>query len=136
MADITYTLILKTDGIKAFTMPDGFWPDMEIHCWGAGGGTGWGGALGGGGGYAKTVVNVEPGDEISLQIGQPGLNAPSSTGAGGLGGLDKTYRKYRGGNGGQRGTWCGNSGGPFPSGGGGGASWVAINGSTDRKSVV
>jgi hypothetical protein len=116
-------------------MPDeGFYPDVEIHCWGAGGGSGWIGAPGGGGGYAKTTVNINPGDEVTLQIGQPGLNAPSATGAGGAGGLDTTYQNFRGGNGGQRGTWCRLStsrggGGPYPSGGGGGASFVAVDGS-------
>jgi hypothetical protein len=126
MADITYTIILQDRDIKAFTMPDGFWPDVEIHCWGAGGGTGWGGALGGGGGYAKATVNLVTGDEVSLQIGKPGLSATSATVAG-AGGLDTTYRRYRGGNGGGRGYWCGNVNGPYPSGGGGGASWVAVN---------
>jgi hypothetical protein len=127
MADLTYTVILNNVGIRAFTIPPGYWPDVEIHCWGAGGGTGWGGAPGGGGGYAKTTINVSEGDEISLQIGQPGKSAPSA-GTGGEGGIDPTYRRFRGGNGGTRGGWCGNVNGPFPSGGGGGASWVALNG--------
>jgi len=128
--DTTYRIILDSIGIKAWTMPDeGFYPDVEIHCWGAGGGSGWIGAPGGGGGYAKTTVNINPGDEVTLQIGQPGLNAPSATGAGGAGGLDSTYLNFRGGNGGQRGTWCGQNRGPYPSGGGGGASFVAVEGS-------
>jgi hypothetical protein len=126
MADITYTIILQDAGIRAFTMPDGFWPDVQIYCWGAGGGSGWDGALGGGGGYAKTTVNLVPGDEVSLQIGQPGLSATSATVAG-AGGLDTTFRRFRGGNGGGRGYWCGQTNGPYPSGGGGGASWVAVN---------
>ena len=127
--DTTYQIILDSNGIKAWTMPEGYYPDVEIHCWGAGGGAGWIGAPGGGGGYAKATVNINPGDEVTLQIGQPGRNAPSATGAGGAGGLDTTYRIFRGGNGGARGTWCGQNGGPYPSGGGGGASFVAVNGS-------
>ena len=128
--DTTYQIILDSNGIKAWTMPDeGYYPDVEIHCWGAGGGSGWIGAPGGGGGYAKSIVNINPGDEVTLQIGQPGRNAPSATGAGGTGGLDTTYQNFRGGNGGARGTWCGQNGGPYPSGGGGGASFVAVDGS-------
>ena len=128
--DTTYQIVLDSNGIKAWTMPDeGFYPDVEIHCWGAGGGAGWGGAPGGGGGYAKAIVNINSGDEVTLQIGQPGRNAPSDTGAGGAGGLDTTYQNFRGGNGGARGTWCGQNGGPYPSGGGGGASFVAVDGS-------
>jgi len=103
----TYTLILKNSGIRAFTMPEGFWPDVEIHCWGAGGGNETAALAGGGGGYAKTTVDINPGDEVILQIGQPG----SSNGSGGL---DTTYRILRGGNG--------------TTAGGGGASWVSIGG--------
>ena len=127
--DTTYQIILDSNGIKAWTMPEGYFPDVEIHCWGAGGGAGWGGAPGGGGGYAKATVNINPGDEVTLQIGQPGLNAPSATGAGGAGGLDTSYQNFRGGNGGARGTWCRQVRGPYPSGGGGGASFVAVDGS-------
>ena len=129
MSDLTYIVTLKDDGYKTFVMPTGFESNVEIHCWGAGGGSGWGGAPGGGGGYARTTVNINSGDEVTLQIGQPGRNAPSATGAGGAGGLDPTYQNFRGGNGGARGTWCGQVRGPYPSGGGGGASFVAIEGS-------
>ena len=122
MADITYTIILQDAGIKAFTMPNGFWPDVEIHCWGAGGGTGRGGAKGGGGGYAKTTANVVEGDEVSLQIGQPGGNANGMTG--GSGGLDTSYRLFHGGTAGSAWDEDNDSG---AGGGGGGASWVAVN---------
>ncbi len=123
------TLIVRLDQEKAksFIMPSGFENSVDVYCWGAGGGAGWGGAPGGGGGYAKTTVAIPAGSEVALQIGQPGVNAPSATGAGGLGGIDPTFRSYRGGNGGARGTWCGQTNGPFPSGGGGGASWVSVD---------
>jgi hypothetical protein len=123
MADTTYTIILRDSGIKAFTMPRGYWPDVEIQCWGAGGGAGRGGAQGGGGGYAKVTVNIYEGDEVSLQIGQPGGNASGMTG--GSPGLDTTYRLFRGGRGGNAYDEDNDSG---ASGGGGGASWVAVNG--------
>lgn len=123
------TVIVKLDQSRAktFTMPAGYETNVDIYCWGAGGGTGWGGAPGGGGGFAKTTATVASGDKIRLQIGLPGLNAPSAT-VGGSGGVDSSFTAYRGGNGGGRGYWCGNVNGPYPSGGGGGASWVSING--------
>jgi hypothetical protein len=106
---ITYTLILDKPGAKTFVMPPSFWPDIEIHCWGAGGGS-TSSAKGGGGGYAYANVNISAGDTVTLQIGQPGL--PN-----GAGGVDDSYRALRGGN--------SNSGA-----GGGGATWVAINNNT------
>ena len=122
MADIVYKVILQDAGVKAFTMPDGFYEDVEIHCWGAGGGKGRGGAFGGGGGYAKTTVNINEGDEVSLQIGQPGTNGGYP--AGGRGGLDSTYRLFRGGNSADAYDEDADTG---AGGGGGGASWVAVN---------
>jgi hypothetical protein len=123
MTDTTYTITLRDSGIKAFTMPQGYWPDVEIQCWGAGGGAGRGGAQGGGGGYAYTTANIAAGDEVSLQIGQPGGNANGMTG--GSPGLDPTYRLFRGGRGGNAYDEDNDSG---ASGGGGGASWVAVEG--------
>ena len=122
MADIIYTITLQDIGIKAFTMPMGFWPDVEIHCWGAGGGSGRGGAKGGGGGYAKTTANIYEGDEVSLQIGQPGTNGSYPTG--GKGGVDNSYRLFRGGNSSDAYDEDADAG---AGGGGGGASWVAVN---------
>ena len=122
MADIVYKVILENSGVKAFTMPGGFWEDVEIHCWGAGGGKGRGGAFGGGGGYAKTTVNIYEGDEVSLQIGQPGTNGGYP--AGGRGGLDTSYRLFRGGNSADAYDEDADTG---AGGGGGGASWVAVN---------
>ena len=104
--DITYTLILERSGAKTFVMPSGYWPDIEIHCWGAGGGNETAALAGGGGGYAYANVNINAGDTVTLQIGQPGTPT-------GPGGIDSTYRVFRGGNG--------------TTAGGGGATWVAIN---------
>jgi hypothetical protein len=103
--DTTYQLILDSIGIKSFIMPEGYFPDVEIHCWGAGGGS-VSSQLGGSAGYARTTININPGDEVVLQVGQPGLST-------GPGGIDNSYRILRGGNG---------SGGA----GGGGASWVVV----------
>lgn len=97
----TYTLILNQERAKEFIMPAGYWPDVEIHCWGAGGGSGWGGSTGGGGGYAKVVVDINPGDRVQLQIGQPGTSA-SSPEIGGDGGSDNSRTAYDGGDGGGR----------------------------------
>ena len=114
----TYTLILNQSGIKAFTMPIGYWPDVEIYCWGAGGGFGYNGTLGGGGGYAKASATINPGDEVILQIGLPGQNG-TNTGTR-TGGVDPTYRAFRGGNSGRATAGVG--------AGGGAASFVAVNG--------
>ena len=103
--DITYQVILDSIGVKAFNMPEGYFPDVEIHCWGAGGGSAFN-QPGGAGGYARATVNINPGDEVVLQIGQPGLSN-------GLGGVDNSYRILRGGNG-------------VDGAGGGGASWVVV----------
>jgi hypothetical protein len=126
MADTTYTIILKDSGVKAFTMPQGYWPDVQIYCWGAGGGNAErSGVQGGGGGYAQTTINIYQGDEVSLQIGQPGAIGYNSLG--GQGGLDTSYRLFHGGNAGgvNYDDWDHNA---TQGGGGGGASWVAVNG--------
>jgi hypothetical protein len=104
--DITYTLILENVGAKTFVMPEGFWPDVKINCWGAGGGNESSLYRGGGGGYAYANVNISSGDTVTLQLGQPG--SPDGTG-----GIDSSYKLFRGGNG--------------TTAGGGGASWVAVN---------
>lgn len=117
-------ITLSKIGAKTFTMPPGFESSVEIHCWGAGGGSGRGGAQGGGGGYAKTIATIQPGDKVALQIGQPGGNGSYPTG--GAGGLDSTFTNFRGGNAGNATDEDGDTG---AGGGGGGASWVSVNGS-------
>lgn len=118
-----YYIKLRDIGAKTFTMPDGFESSMEIHCWGAGGGSGRGGARGGGGGYAKTTININPGDRVSLQLGQPGTNGSYPTG--GLGGVDPSFTLFRGGNSSNAYDEDADTG---AGGGGGGASWVSVNG--------
>ena len=125
MADITYSLILDNIGIKAFTMPKGFFSDVTIHCWGAGGGAGRSGSLGGGGGYATSTVTINEGDEVVLQIGQPGSNGDLS---GASGGLDTSYRQLRGGSSGEAQAISRDDNNIGSGGGGGGASWVNVNG--------
>ena len=123
MADITYTITLRDSGIRAFTMPEGYWDDVQIYCWGAGGGNEPGGSRGGGGGYAQSTVYINPGDEVVLQIGQPGRNGSGMTG--GAGGIDPTFRTFQGGSSADARDEDNDTG---PGGGGGGASWVAVNG--------
>lgn len=114
-----------TPGPRCFTMPAGFYPDVEIHAWGAGGGKGYGafmsGAPGGGGGYSTTTVNMAEGDIIELCVGSAG--GQSSSELGGLGGLSYIGTRFAGGHGGPLGTH-------FPGGGGGGASAVYVNSPT------
>ena len=120
--DNTYILTLKDAGDKTFIMPAGFESNVEIHCWGAGGG-GTIGASGGGGGYAKAIAQISAGNTVRLQIGQPGTNGDRQTG--GLGGTHPSYTLYKGGSAGSAydEDWDTGAGG-----GGGGASAVRVNG--------
>jgi hypothetical protein len=126
MLDLTQRINLSDPGHYSFIMPEGFDDTVEVHLWGAGGGTGAGGAAGGGGGYAKSFITVSAGDTIDIGVGGVGQNAASINTAG-AGGVSMTS-KYRGGSGGGRGSWCGNVNGPMASAGGGGASAVDVNG--------
>ena len=120
--DNTYILTLKDAGDKTFVMPAGFNSNVEIHCWGAGGG-GTVGASGGGGGYAKAVAQIAAGSVVRLQIGQPGTDGSRRTG--GSGGTHPSYTVYRGGSAGSPYDEDWDTGG---GGGGGGASAVRVNG--------
>jgi hypothetical protein len=121
--DLTYILTLSAAGDKTFVMPAGFEANVEIHCWGAGGG-GTIGASGGGGGYASTVAQIPAGSVVRLQVGQPGTNGGRQTG--GVGGTHPTYTRYRGGSAGSvyDEDWDTGAGG-----GGGGASAVVVDNS-------
>lgn len=120
--DLTYIITLRDAGDKTFVMPTGFDANVEIHCWGAGGG-GTIGASGGGGGYAKSIAQIQAGATVRLQVGQPGTNGDRRTG--GLGGTHPSYSRYRGGSAGSAydEDWDTGAGG-----GGGGASAVVVNG--------
>lgn len=109
-----------TPGPRCFTMPAGFYPDVEIHAWGGGGGSS-NGVNGGGGGYAKTTINMAEGDIIELCVGSAGGQA--STEQGGLGGLSYIGTRFAGGHGGDKGS-------QYPGAGGGGASAVYVNSTT------
>ena len=112
---------VTTPGTSAIIMPDGFESTVEIHAWGAGGGSGYYGGTGGSGGYARTTLTMDPGQMVQFGIGTAGQNAaPHSGGAGGQG-MDP---RFNGGNGGD--SYDNDMG---AGGGGGGATVVTLNGS-------
>ena len=124
-SEYIYTLPIMATGAKTFTMPKGFEEEVEIHCWGAGGGLGRGGQAtpGGGGGYAKKTATIQEGDVVTFSVGQPGTNG--SYPLGGSGGLSFIGRRYGGGNSAEAWDEDADSG---AGGGGGGASIVEVNG--------
>ena len=123
-SEYIYTLPILDTGAKSFTMPKGFEEEVEIHCWGAGGGLGRGGQAtpGGGGGYAMTTATISEGDVVTLSVGQPGTNGRYPLG--GSGGLSFIGRRYGGGNSAEAWDEDADSG---AGGGGGGASVVLVN---------
>jgi len=123
-SEYIYTLPILDTGAKTFTMPKGFEEEVEIHCWGAGGGLGRGGQAtpGGGGGYAMTTATISEGDVVTLSVGQPGTNG--SYPQGGTGGRSFIGRRYGGGNSALASDEDADSG---AGGGGGGASIVEVN---------
>jgi len=121
MANLTYRQNISRPGYYSFTMPEGFETTMEIHLWGAGGGNS-AYALGAGGGYAKSIVTVAPGDLVEIGVGSQGKNSSGqSPGKGGYSFLDL---KYSGGDGGTARDEDNDTG---PGAGGGAASAVLIN---------
>lgn len=115
-----------TGNTQSWVVPPGVC-QVQITIWGAGGGGGgtdsYAPGNGGNGGYAQASFNVNPGDNLTIYVGQGGGAgaACASNGPGGTGG----WGYGNGGNGGNSGgTGCSGSGG-----GGGGASAVLINGS-------
>ena len=106
-------------------MPTGFEENVEIHCWGAGGG----GSLrvsGGGGGYATTNAPIPAGSVVRLQVGQPGANGGRGNNPPSPGGTHPSYTRYRGGSAGSSRDEDGDTG---SGGGGGGASAVIVDNS-------
>ncbi|RME15647.1 MAG: hypothetical protein D6799_05770, partial [Bacteroidetes bacterium] len=89
-AQSTYTFNY-TGNIQTWTVPAGVC-EIKIKAWGAGGGGGgtdsYSPGNGGNGGYAEGTFTVNPGDNLSIYVGQGGLpGVPcASNGAGGLGG--------------------------------------------------
>jgi len=122
MASLQYYYISSTPGPKAFTMPKGFQANVEVHCWGAGGGDGTGG-VGGGGGYVKSLVTINPGDIVEIGVGLQG--AAASGQSAGAGGGSSIGFSYAGGSGGGSGDEDADMG---AGGGGGGATVVEVNG--------
>lgn len=121
--DLTYLLTLKDAGDKTFVMPTGFDSNVEIHCWGAGGGGSYN-VLGGGGGYATTVAQIPAGSVVRLQIGQPGANGGRGNNPPSPGGTHPSYTRYRGGSAGSSYDEDADMG---SGGGGGGASAVVVD---------
>jgi hypothetical protein len=67
-----------TGVIQTYTVPDGV-TSIKVKCWGAAGGSVYGGA----GGYAGGDVSVTPGDTIQVVVGQGGRTGGSNLGSGG-----------------------------------------------------
>ena len=105
--DLTYILTLKDAGDKTFVMPSGFESNVEIHCWGAGGGP-FGGSAGGisilpGTGGTASTYNTPGTHTFTVPAGVTLLSVSILGGGGGGGG--GTY------NGGNNVTRDGTSGG-------------------------
>jgi hypothetical protein len=67
-----------TGAIQTYTVPDGV-TSIKVKCWGAAGGSTYGGA----GGYAGGTVSVTPGETIQVVVGQGGRTGGSNLGSGG-----------------------------------------------------
>jgi hypothetical protein len=118
------TVSFTTPGTTNWTVPSGI-TEVTIECWGGGGGGGGARNLsgdacaggGGGGAYAKSIVSVNPGDNLSVLVGAGGNGGTTSGTAGGNGGLSSvTYSAVEvcrgaGGNGGATKTSDGAAGG-------------------------
>ena len=71
--------VFDSVGSFTWTVPSGV-HKIIVECWGGGGnglaGIGYGGS-GGGGGYAKSILNVSPGENYNLIVGSGGGNIPN-----------------------------------------------------------
>lgn len=129
----TTTVTFYSAGNTSWAVPSGV-TSLTIKAWGAGGGGGAGngnasGGDGGGGGYAKSVVTVTPGDNLSIDVGTGGARGSSTSRGGNGGGYSAITNSTTatlllkagggGGGGGARGSRSGGDGG-----GGGGATGV------------
>lgn len=120
-----YQLASTTPGEYQFTMPSGFSSNVEVHLWGAGGGSGLG-VAGGGGGYAKSYVNITSGDIVRLAIGSAGKNAILNNPSLGGNAFVSTGLGFDGG--GAAVNTAGDDAHEGPGGGGGGATALLVNG--------
>lgn len=132
----TTTATYYSAGNSSWVVPAGI-TSVTIKTWGGGGGGGAGsggssGGSGGGGGYAKGVVTVVPGNNLSIDVGTGGSSAVGATRGGDGGGFTSvtntstaTLLMQAGGGaggGGARGSQAGGDGGA-----GGGASGTTGN---------
>jgi len=117
---------------------------ITIKMWGGGGSGGNGsgssgtGGAGGGGGFAKAVISVTPGENLTVIVGSGGADRGTSSSAGGNGGgfsavlRSGTYLVQAGGGGGGGGALGNSSNDGGPGGAGGGAS--GANGTVGENS--
>lgn len=124
MTDKTLIYTRNTPGVTVFTMPDGFESNVEVHVWGAGGGDGTG-ADGAGGGYAKSNVQINQGDTVTIIVGSQGQDFVNQQ-IGGDGGVGSTTLGFNGGRGANQGDPEDQDAGS--AGGGGAATAVLVNG--------
>ena len=73
-------------GSNILTVPAGFSNQVLVYAWGAGGGTGYNGPVGGGGGFAQGILTVNAGDSMVISVGETGHQGPrDGSGIGGDG---------------------------------------------------
>lgn len=93
----TTTTSFTTAGNDSFVVPSGI-TSITVKAWGGAGGGGAGngnsgvGGTGGGGGYAKAVINVTPGETLTLRIGAGGAKATANQRGGSGGEASKVQR--------------------------------------------
>lgn len=113
----------NTAGSSTYSVPSGV-TNVTIKMWGGGGGGGAGsngsgvGGTGGGGGYAKAVIDVTPGENLTIRVGAGGAKATANQRGGSGGEASKVTRSSTilleagggGGGGGRRGNTSGTEG--------------------------
>lgn len=138
----TYKSTYYTAGSFTYTVPAGV-TSLTVKVWGAGGGGGTGanstgtGGAGGGGGYAKSVLTVTPGANLTLTVGSGGTGGSGAAVGGNGGGYSSvqsgsTFLLQAGGGGGGGAAQGSSSGNGGAGGAGGGAT--AVPGSSGGNS--
>ena len=79
-----------TGGDQPFIIPDNVY-EIDVHAWGAGGGSGLRNYEAGNGGYTFATLSVTPGEAYNVVVGQAGVDANTSIGYGGGGPTAATY---------------------------------------------